>query len=128
MAKSTDLAPSEADVTNEPGRPSGNASITRCIRAWQRAYNKELPNRSKGESDYEARKAANEAFLRAMPPLIGYINICDFIACITYAEIIDVIPFDDGAHLLAGAKLAITTLRYEPIPIDPDLSEGPPIN
>jgi hypothetical protein len=46
-----------------------NKAIVRCMRAWNYAYKKEAAEDS---SDYEAEKAANEAYLKATPPLVGW--------------------------------------------------------
>jgi len=104
-----------------------NEAVERCNRAWQRAYNKELANIDEDESDYPAKKAGNQAYLRAMPPLSGYQNICDFIACVANALVIDSIATCDAKRLFAAAKIAITAVRSEPAPPKssrPELSKG----
>ena len=74
-----------------------------------------------------AQKAGNQAYIRAMPPLSGYQNICDFIACVTNALVIDAIAACDAKRLFAAAKIAITAVRSEPAPPKtsrPELSKG----
>lgn len=97
-----------------PGRPSENAAVVRCIRAFQRAYKKVLDELGKSASDYPAEKAGREAYLRALPPLSGYENIRDFIACIAYADLTELIRHSDAEHFLDSAKVALTLVRYEP--------------
>ena len=105
--------------------PLHNEAVERCNRAWQRVYNKELANIAEGESDYPARKAANQAYQRVMPPLSGYQNICDFIACIGHALVIDAIFPPDAARLLAVTKIAIGAVRHGPPALKPSLDEHP---
>jgi hypothetical protein len=105
--------------------PLHNEAVERCNRAWQRVYNKELADIDEGESDYPARKAANEAYQRAMPPLSGYQNICDFIACIGHALVIDAIRPSDAGRLIAIAKIAIGAVRHEPAALKPSPQKQP---
>ncbi len=93
-----------------------NEAVDRCNRAWQRAYNKEVADIDEDDDTYPAKKAGNAAYRRAMPPLSGYQNICDFIACVANALVIDAIAACDAKRLLAAAKIAITAIRSEPAP------------
>src|SRR3984957_14911018 len=93
-----------------------NDAVERCNRAWQRAYNKEAADIDEDEDTYPAKKAGNAAYRRAMPPLSGYQNICDFIACVTNALVLDAIAACDAKRLLAAAKIAIPAVRWEPAP------------
>ena len=45
-----------------------------------------------------------------MPPLIGYQNICDFIACTGYGMLIGAIKDDSGSKLLYAAQVALATV------------------
>jgi hypothetical protein len=104
-----------------------NGAVDRCNHAWQRAYNKEVAGIDEDESTWPAQKAGNQAYIRAMPPLSGYQNICDFIACVTNGLVIDAIPACDAKRLFAAAKIAITAVRSEPAPPKnsrPELSKG----
>jgi len=94
-----------------PDRPAENAAVARCIRAYQRAYKTAL---DEDESKYSAQKAGEEAYLRALPPLSGYENIRDFIACITYSDLTEVISHPKADHFLESAKVALALVRYEP--------------
>ena|ERR1700729_3106281 len=91
-----------------------NEAVDRCNRAWQRAYNKEVADIDEDESTWPAQKAGNHAYLRAMPPLSGYQNICDFIACVAHALVIEAIGAKDSERLLAAAKIAVVALGREP--------------
>jgi hypothetical protein len=113
MAKSAEPATSQ---DNSLDRPLDNAGVARCLRAWHRAYNKELADIDAGESDYPARKAGNQAYLRALPPLAGRDNIRNFIACVAQASIMDVLLRQDVAQLLYAAQVATGAAGREPNP------------
>jgi len=100
-----------------------NAAVDRCNRAWLRAYNKEIAEISEGRSDYPAVKAANAAYLRAMPPLAGNQNICDFIACIGHALVIQAVAPMDAERLLAAAKIAVVALGRMATPPKPSVQK-----
>ncbi len=119
---STDTAPGAPEDTNAPagsGTPkddTANQAIVRCMRAWNYAYKKEAADLDEDDSDYEAKQAANQAYLRATPPLAGYKNICDFIACINFACMIDLISPIKAQQYLANAKLALSAVLRQPKP------------
>jgi hypothetical protein len=117
MAQSEELKTAGTDELegDDPRRPSENAAVARCIRAWHRAQRKES---AAGGSDYKSSCAGNIAYLRAIPSLAGYENIRDFIACVTFAAITEVIRHKDADHLLAAAKIALAALRQEPSPVE----------
>jgi hypothetical protein len=94
-----------------PDRPSDNPAVSRCIRAWNRAYRKKLDNLDEDEGEFEAREAGKKYYLRAMPPLVGLENICDFIACVTYAQLAEVLRPNEAENLFSAAKVALSALR-----------------
>jgi hypothetical protein len=67
-----------------------------------------------GMSPEETRLAAWLAYCTAMPPLTGASNIRDFIACVTYAMMIDIIPGNQGTRLLYAARVAHIALTKRP--------------
>jgi hypothetical protein len=67
--------------------------------------------RAKGKDKYDASKAADRAYLDAMPPLSGEENIRDFIACVTQAMLADIIMESSGSKLLYAAQVAYMTSR-----------------
>jgi hypothetical protein len=112
----TESDPESFDEESEakyPDRPSDNPSVSRCIRAWNRAYHKKL---DEDESDNEAEEAGKRHYLRAMPPLAGYENVRDFIACVTYALLIEIIRPFEAEHYFAAANVALGALRRETKP------------
>ncbi len=116
-------APQISTSTTNASAPAGkkarkpdddNEAIVRCMHAWNYAYKKKAADLDDDESDYPAEKAANEAYLRAMPHLDSYENIRDFIACISFAAMTDIITFSDAKHYRANAKLALTVAFRRP--------------
>ena len=107
-ATQTIPAPSEAE---EPIAASANPAVDRCINAQERAYETEF---AKCEDEGDAIEAAEEAYRDAMPPLSGYENIRDFIACVANAMLIGAIEDSKGSKLLYAAQVALTTVRRQP--------------
>jgi hypothetical protein len=101
---------SECEV---PERLTENEAVAQCVRAWRITIANE---RDEDADEFEAEKTANDAFLAAMPPLRGYENICDFIACVTQAYMLEVVRQKEAEHLLVAAKIALGALRLEPNP------------
>jgi hypothetical protein len=97
-----------------PGPPTSNKAVVRCIRAWQWAYKQKLANLADDDTEWDAQKAGNLAYLRAIPHLAGYENVRDFIACVAYAEVNDLIMRREAIDFLAAAKVALGALRQEP--------------
>ena len=95
-------------------------AIDRCIKAWHRTFDlasinpkdEQLP--LLGEDDDFACEQAAMSFRQAMPPLAGYENIRDFIACIVYAMLHRIFNGDECQQLLGAAKIAMALLRAQP--------------
>ena len=103
------IAPIEPEP--QPAEQAGdNAAVRACIRAWQTAYNKAIAKTGDG---YEAEKAALKAYRLAMPHLAGQDHIRDFIACVTYASLNEIIRHSDAEHYLEAAKIALGAVRHE---------------
>jgi hypothetical protein len=114
---STTPANSPAPAVKKPRTTNDeNEAIVHCMKAWNYAYKKEAADLDDDESDYPAHKAGNEAYLRAIPPLVCYENICEFIACINFAAMTDIITFSEAKHYRANAKLALTAVLRKPKP------------
>ena len=119
VSTQADAAPKAAGastVKNARKPEDDNEAIVRCMHAWNYAYKKEAADLDDDESHYPAEKAANKAYLRAIPPLLGYENICEFIACINFAAMTDIISHGDAKHYRANAKLALTAAFRKPKP------------
>ncbi len=95
-------------------RPSQNPAVFRCMRACNRAARRkraELGSSKDAEVDVAA--AAKAKYLRSMPPLDSCENIRDFIACVTFAEVVSLILHYEAENFLNSAKVALTAVRHE---------------
>jgi hypothetical protein len=108
--------PTDESGRGVPDRLYENDAVARCVRAWQITLKKECPELDDSDSEFEAKEAANCAYLHALPPLSGYQNICDFIACVSNGSMVGAILQRDAEHLLASAKIALGALRFNPKP------------
>jgi hypothetical protein len=96
-----------------PDRAAANPAVCYCILASNRAYNQALARLDKGADKEVAATEARNAYLRAIPALAGPDNIRDFIACVTYGDMLDIIAHYEAEQLLEYAKVAITAARQE---------------
>ena len=113
MAKMTPIqsAPPEADAFNPAVE---NLAVARCCAAHESA---EQTAREKGKGDVYSAFYATKAFRKALPPLSGHQNICDFIACVAQGMLIGAISGTDGARLLYAAQVAhIANPRQSALP------------
>jgi hypothetical protein len=93
-----------------------NQAILRCMRAWNYAYKKVADDLDEDENRWPAQKAGNQAYIRAMPPLNGQENICDFISCINFASMTDIVSHKDAAHYMANVRVALAALSLSQKP------------
>ncbi len=108
------IALAGSDTTKNTGDNSAGKIIASCMRSWNYAHNKRAEN--KNSTAWECEKAGNKAFLKALPLLSGHKNICDFIACISYASLADIISDSDATHHMANARVALAALSLRPKP------------
>jgi len=83
-----------------------NPAVAHCSQVWDRVFTK--MSRRKDCVEEEAIAEADQAYCKAMPPLIGYENICDFIACVGYGMLIKVFVQAHGTKLLYAAQVALS--------------------
>ena len=86
-------------------------AVSHCCEAWETAFQASYPH---DKNPYKASREAAQAYRNAMPPLFGYQNICDFIACAAYGLVIGAIEDATGSKLLYAAQIAFGTLRTQP--------------
>jgi len=86
-------------------------AVTRCIEVWKSTREESLAN---GKSQFYSGKDAASAYCAAMPPLTGYQNICDFIACVGYGLVIDIIREDRATKFLYAAQTALNSVSQQP--------------
>jgi hypothetical protein len=77
--------------------------VARCIVAHNKALK---AAREGGQGEWDSRKRAQHAYREAFPPLIGRKNIRDFIACVGYAMLTDVLSSSEGSRFLYAARVA----------------------
>jgi hypothetical protein len=101
--------------SSQPNPKASQAAIKRCMAAWKRVYKESLkyPDPTRTEKALAALYAG-PAYCEAMPPLSGYENIRDFIACAAHGILIDAIPEKRANQLLYAAQVALASLNYEP--------------
>ena len=66
--------------------------------------------------DIDTRNAASAAYRYAMPDPSTRQGIKDYIACVLHGMTVDAINHRDGARLLAGACIALASLKHTPAP------------
>jgi hypothetical protein len=98
----------------DPNPKQSQAAIKRCCAAWQRSYDAYLKGNT--NNHVYATIKAGPAYCRLMPPLAGYENIRDFIACAAHGILIEAIPEKRANQLLYAAQVALASLNYGPKP------------
>jgi len=111
-----------ANSNTPPTRIPRNAAVLRCCQAEKRSRRE---SESKGRDVVETTICADEAYRKALPELVGYENIRDFIACVTYGMANDTITAFRGDRLLAGARLALSAVRQAPTHSEKTKKERP---
>ncbi len=113
-----------APVTVLPPAPTATpdstaTAITRCREAWQQAFDEYMKKNARKDGPMAQGNAADEAaaaYRGAMPPLVGYEGIRDFIACVAYGILIEAIPSERSGQLLYAAQVALSALLRTPKP------------
>jgi hypothetical protein len=120
-----DQALKHLPASNPPGparKPSNpKAALRRCCAAWKRAFDAYV---AEHDDKVWATRPAAEAYCNAMPMLVGYEGVRDFIACAAHGILINVIPQERAGQLLYAAQVALAALRHAPKP-PPDLNAAP---
>jgi hypothetical protein len=81
-----------------------NPAVALCVEVWQKIHRATWEQTS---NPYTAERCAGKAYRLAMPPLTGYQNICDFIACAGYGILLGAIKPTAGTKLLYAAQVAL---------------------
>ena len=82
-------------------------AVALCCQAWQGVLAAALLEK---KAPRIAKRLASIAYCASLPPVVGYENICDFIACVTYGISFGAIKAEMGTKLLYGAQIALSTL------------------
>ena len=103
-----------------PPYPTGPAYAHPAVATCLHAYSSVLrAGNEAGKSKFECASDARKAWNHAMPPLVGYENIRDFVACVTQGTLIGAIEPEDATRLLYAAQVANTILKTLPRAPDP---------
>ena len=95
------------DTKDELSLAQKNPAVAQCRDAWDRAYQSMLEKR---KSSGLAVAEADCAYRKAMPPPVGYQNICNFIACVGYGMLTGRFADGDSTRLLYAAQVALSTV------------------
>jgi hypothetical protein len=87
-----------------------NPAVAVCAGAWERILSAAL---KETKNLYTAKRCAAIAYRLALPPLYGYQNICDFIACAGYGMLLGAIKPETGTKLLYAAQVALSTIPQQ---------------
>lgn len=115
MAESA--TPIIAPNAKNPLENSRNPAVSRCCKAWNRAWNASF---ARDKSDYKAEDEAGAAYRNAMPDLSGEQNIRDFIACAAHGILIGAIEEKISTKLLYAAQVASGALARAEKPPAPN--------
>jgi hypothetical protein len=91
--------------------PLPNLVVDQCYRRFSEAVEQAI---KEGESEKVTRHLGRIAYCAALPKLSGVGNIRDFIACISFAMAVEIIPSNEGTRLLYAAQVAHTALTKRP--------------
>ena len=91
--------------------PLPNLVVDQCERKFAEATEQAI---KEGKSDKAASHIGRIAYCAAMPKLSGAGNIRDFIACVTHAMALEIVPGHEGTRLLYAAQVAHMALTKRP--------------
>jgi hypothetical protein len=95
-------------------RPAQNLAVWRCMRACNRAAKRKQAELGTDEdAEGNVARAARSKYLRSMPPLDSCQNVRDFIACVTFAELVGLIQHYETENFLSSAKIALAAVRLQ---------------
>jgi hypothetical protein len=94
----------------DPALPSYSA-VHRCSDAWNNSFKSEAMKR---EPYGPALRGARMAYVKAMPPLIGFDNIRDYVACVAQGVVLGAISESQASRLLYAAQVAQGMIRHLP--------------
>jgi hypothetical protein len=110
--------PSPVTSPSAPAADPQESAVDRCARAWKRTCELAslLPKKERHEKEYDrfVDRESSRAFRDAMPPLIGFQNIQDYIGCVAYAQLHDIFTVPECQRLFDTAKFALTVVCAEP--------------
>lgn len=91
--------------------PVPNLAVEACDRVFAHMTQEAI---DQGKPHEAAMRIGKVGYCAAMPKLSGATNIRDFIACVTYAMALEIIPGSEGTRLLYAAQVAHMALTKRP--------------
>jgi hypothetical protein len=102
------IQPADQPIAEEVFCPSRqNFAVALCYDAWERVFTATRKQNSRMD---DVRRCAAAAYKVSMPPLAGFQNICDFIACVGYGVLLTAIKPEDAGKLLYAAQVALCAI------------------
>lgn len=112
IAMFVDLSPSPLDTDQQKLFPAtANPAVAHCQAVWLRVHDAAM---KRGAHKDSAGMEAAQAYRRAMPLLAGYQNACDFIACVGFAMLMNIISETSAGKLLYAAQVALSSAPRPP--------------
>lgn len=105
-----------ATTQKSPSLGLSHPAVARCAKAYERTaklVSDSFTASGKPVDEWFVFERAREAFADALPPLCGGDNIRDFIACIAYALVKEILLPVICTQYFAAAKVALSALRAE---------------
>jgi len=99
--------------STQTSAPARNRAVQLCIEAGRKAYE---AARAENQSESKAGSAASDAYIAAIPHLSGADNIRDFIACVAYGMLKQIIFMPTATKLLYAAQVAISGVERNQSP------------
>jgi hypothetical protein len=104
----TAIVPAKVEGVDQALAPAlKNPAVAQCHQVREQVYRMAMKKKRGGVC---ALIDADEAYCHAMPPLIGYENICDFIACVSYGLLIRALAESTCTSMLYAAQVALSTI------------------
>lgn len=103
--------------SDPPALPA--SAVDRCAQTWKRTYELAslVPQKTRNKEDeYDrfAERQAASAFRTAMPPLIGFQNIQEYVACVAYAQLHEIFTVPECQRLFETARFALSVPGNKP--------------
>jgi len=117
MKSAMDYVPANTSIGPVPDHhsPSPAIAVRRCCAAWKRAFKAyvEENNLEWPSDDFWGAKLAGEAYRNAMPLLVGYRGVRDFVACAAHGILIGAIPKEESGSVLYAAQVAFSIAQSQ---------------
>jgi len=94
------------------GPTSDNPAVRNCCDAYLAMHRACL---AAGDGNVFSELDAEKVYRATMPPLSGYQNICNFVACTAHGISIGAINKEQANSFLASAQAALAILRSQPV-------------